>query len=179
MASKKKRSTRIRINKNRRAQLVKWGVPFVVGFVFLNIGIVGTRFLDSRISPGNIVWAADETAKIPTDLRKFLNNRDDCQNYRGESTPTGVGLWGVYQVSGGKFAKISYGCSWSLTSYKMAVKQSGDWILLLPTDYFAPFAGSNSAGALPYCKVIDNYKIPKDIEPFCIKDDGSAISNEN
>lgn len=175
--AKKKSKFKVRLNKKQRLQLKTIGIPLLIGLVCLNIGIVGTRFFESRQVPGNIVWAADESVTVPGDLKRFLETKNDCKNYRGTDTPTGVGLWGVYQVSQGKFAKIAYGCSWSLSSYVMAVKEQKGWKLLMPTQYFAPFQGSTSTGAIPLCVVIDQYKIDKSIEPFCITTEGTARAN--
>lgn len=177
MAKKKKSKLKLKLSKKQRAQLKMIGIPVLVGLVCLNVGIAGTRFFEARRVPGNIVWAADETVAVPKDLRRFLQSQDDCKSYRGSGTPTGVGLWGVYQVSKAKFAKIAYGCSWNLSSYIMAVKEDSGWKLLPPTTYFAPFQGSTTTGALPLCSAIDQYKIDKSIEPFCVATDGSARAN--
>jgi hypothetical protein len=178
MAKKKKLKFGVKLNKARRKRLKAVALPVIVGLLCLNIGIIGTRFLESRKVPGNIVWAADDTVVVPRDLRKFLGSQDDCKNYRGTDSPTGVGLWGVYQVSRGKFAKIAYGCSWSLSSYIMAVKEDSGWTLLQPTEYFAPFQGSSATGALPLCDMVEKYKINSSIEPFCIAADGTARANQ-
>lgn len=176
MAKKRK----VKLTKKQQKQLKTLLIPFGIGLVSLLIGIAGTSLFYNRKVPDNLVWAADSSVKLPKDLRKFLEKQNDCREYRGSGTPTGVGLWGVYQVSQGKYAKIAYGCSWSLSSYIMAVKQKGGWELLRPTQYFAPFKdGVNPAqGALPYCAMLEKYKIPNDIESFCIKGDGSAQSNQ-
>lgn len=176
MAKKKK----FKLSKKQRKQVSRFGVPVLAGLLGLFLGIIITTFVSGRRAPTNLVWAADNTVKIPRDLRRFLETKNDCQAYRGTGTPTGVGLWGVYQTSKDQFAKIAYGCSWSLNSYVMAVKQKGLWQLLKPTEYFAPFKDGvdPSKGALPFCAVVEKYKIPKDIEPFCIKPDGTAQANE-
>lgn len=175
MAKKRK----VKLNKKQQKQLKKLLIPLGIGLVSLLMGIAGTSLFYNRRAPHNLVWAADSSVKLPKDLRKFLENKNDCREYRGSGTPTGVGLWGVYQASQDKYAKIAYGCSWSLSSYVMAVKQKTGWELLQPTQYFAPFKdGVNPAqGALPYCDMLEKYKIPSEIESFCIKRDGSAQSN--
>lgn len=82
-------------------------------------------------------------------------------------------------MSKNRYAKIAYGCSWNLNSYIMAVKPKDSWLLIKPADYFAPFhdAVNPSQGALPFCTQLEMYKIPKDIESFCINADGSAAAN--
>jgi hypothetical protein len=126
-----------------------------------------------------LVWASEHTVTLPKDLRTFLEQQDACRDYRGPNTPTGIGLWGVYQTHNNHFAKIAYGCSWSLTSYVMAVKDGKQWKLIPPKEYFAPFSdGANqSQGALPLCSELDMYNIPAAIESFCIKADGTAQAN--
>lgn len=175
--AKKKSKLKIKLTKKQRLQLKTYGVPVLVGLLCLNIGIIGTRMFEARQTPRNIVWAADETVYLPTSLRKYLSGKQECQNYRGADTPTGVGLWSVFQVSEGKFAKIAYGCSWSLTTYVMAVQEKSGWKLLAPSEYFAPFKDSSATGAIPLCNVLEQYKINKAIEPFCIAHDGSARPN--
>lgn len=169
-----------KLKKAQRKKLLSITMPVLAGLFGLAAGIAGTRLLSGRTAPANVVWAADNTVKVPTDLRRFLEAQDGCKAYRGTGTPNGVGLWGVYQSFKGQYAKIAYGCSDNLTYYIFAIKQKGTWQLLRPTEYFAPFkdAVDPSKGALPFCTVIEKYKIPKDIEPFCVKADGSAQANE-
>ncbi len=176
MVKKKK----LKLSKKQRKQLKSVAVPIAIGIAGLLVGIVATKILASTHTPANIVWAADKTVKVPEDLRRYLDTKNDCKAYRGTDTPTGVGLWGVYQVSKSQYAKIAYGCSWNLTNYIMAVKHEGKWQLIEPTEYFAPFKDGvdPTKGALPYCAVVEKYKIPNAIEPFCIKPDGNAQSNQ-
>ena len=175
MVKKKK----LKLSNKQRKKLNSIAIPVLAGLVGLTLGIGITKLPVSLRSPANIVWAADKTVKIPRDLRRFLAAKNDCQAYRGTNTPTGVGLWGVYQVSRNQYAKIAYGCSWNLSSYIMAVKYGGSWQLIQPTEYFAPFKDGvdPTKGALPYCALVEKYKIPHDIEPFCVKSDGSAQGN--
>lgn len=176
----KKSKFKVKLSKKQRKKLISIGLPVLAGLFGLILGVVATKFLLVQKSPSNLVWPADNTVKVPKDLRKFLESQDDCKEYKETGSPRGVGLWGVYQTSKGQFAKIAYGCSWNLSSYIMAIKQKGVWQLLQPTEYFAPFKDGvdPSKGALPFCAVVETYKIPKDIEPFCIQPDGSAKSNE-
>ncbi len=174
MAKKKK----FRPTKAQKRQLQQLSILIATGFGSLLLGIGGTKLLSNRTAPRNLVWAADNTVQVPKDLKQFLLTQDTCKNYRGKNTPTGIGLWGVYQTSKKSYAKIAYGCSWNLTNYIMAVKSGGKWQLLEPAKYFAPFASTSSgSGVLPYCRALEQYKIPKDIESFCIKPDGSAEAN--
>jgi hypothetical protein len=176
MAKKK----RLKFSRKQRKQIVRVGLPVLAAALGLFIGVGATNLYKGRRAPQNLVWAADKGVKVPNNLRKFLETKNDCKAYRGTNTPTGVGLWGVYQVADGRYAKIAYGCSWSLNTYVMAVKQKGAWQLLKPTEYFAPFKDGldPTKGALPFCTMVEKYKIPHDIEPFCIQPDGSAKSNE-
>lgn len=164
-----------RAKQKNLTNLSRYLIPGVIGLV---IGLSITTITATK-SPSNIVWAADKTVVLPNDLRNFLLTRNDCREYRGTGSPKGVGLWGVYQVHNAKFAKIAYGCSNNLENYIMAVKTDKKWQLLQPTEYFAPFSDATEGrlGAVPYCSVVEKYKIPKDIESFCIKTDGTAQAN--
>lgn len=176
MAKKRK----FKLSKRQRKEFRKLVPYFLVGLLGIIIGIAVVSAPFGNKNPENLVWAADHTVKIPKDLRNYLQSKDDCKEYRGTGSPTGVGLWGVYQVSRNQYAKISYGCSNSLSNYIMAVKMDGKWRLLQPTEYFAPFndAADKRVGAIPHCAVVEKYKIPSEIESFCIKPDGSAQANE-
>jgi hypothetical protein len=181
VVAKKKPRFRLQVKLNKKQKALAWrvGTPIAVGLVCLLVGIIATHVVLARKQPANVVWAADNTVKIPADLKNFLLHQTDCKNYRGTSSPQGVGLWGVYQVSKDKFAKISYGCSISLSNYIMAVKQNGTWQLLQPTEYFSPFANTQTAGALPLCAQLDKYKIDQTIESFCVDATGAAKANQN
>ncbi len=179
--SKKRRWINHKLPRSRQKQLKKASKPLVIAVVGVLIGIAGTRLVQSLSQPANIVWAADDTVQVPRDLRKFLLDYDnECEAYKGKDSPDGVGLWGVYQVSKDQYAKIAYGCSWALSNYIMAVKASGEWQLIQPAVYFAPFKDGidPTKGALPYCSVVQEYKIPGEIESFCIMPDGTAKPNE-
>lgn len=174
--SKKKK---FKLSKTQKRNAKEWGTLIGIIFVSMLIGIVGTKLLSNHKTPTNIVWAADSSVHVPNDLKRFLLTQDRCKNYRGKDTPTGIGLWGVFQTSNKSYAKIAYGCSWNLTNYIMAVKSGRKWQLLDPNSYFAPFDATiaSGKGVLPYCSMVEKYKIPKDIESFCIKPDGSAETN--
>lgn len=177
MAKKKKSNFVPKLTKKQKVRLRRVGLPVAVGLICLNIGIVGARYLEGHTQPANLVWAADATVQVPGSLKSLLYEQDGCNEYRGADSPKGVGLWGVYQVSKARFAKIAYGCSWGLSNYVMAVNHEGDWKLLPPAEYFAPFQDSRALGAVPFCRHIDQYRIDKSIEPFCIETDGSARPN--
>jgi hypothetical protein len=170
-----------KLSKRQRQKLLNIVIPMLVVLASLLIGSAITLILKNTERPSNLVWAADNTVQLPGDLTRFLRQQKHCEQYRGTGSPTGVGLWGVYQVTHDKYAKIAYGCSWSLSTYIMAVKQGKTWRLIEPTEYFAPFkdgANAEEKGALPYCVQLEKYRIPKDTESFCISTDGSAKSNE-
>lgn len=175
MAKKKQ----FKLSRSSRKKIAKFGPYVACGLAGLILGAAAVSGWAASKNQSNLVWAADNTVKIPTGLQKYLQSQDDCKEYRGTGSPTGIGLWGVYQVSRERFAKISYGCSGSLTNYIMAVKISNQWQLLPPTEYFAPFndATDRGVGAIPHCHMVEKYKIPSDIESFCIKSDGSAQPN--
>ena len=156
--------------KKHKKPLLKFGLPIGLVLFGLIAGYLGTGWVASISQPKNLVWAAEAQVKVPGDLKSYLQKRNDCKDYRGVGTPTGVGLWGVYQVEKGQFAKIAYGCSWTLTSYIMAAKQNNKWFLIPPTEYFAASDPSAARGSsnLPKCTELTKYKINKTIEPFCI-----------
>lgn len=177
MAKKKK----LKFSKKQITKIKVIALPIFTGLFGLMIGIFASNVLRDRHTPANLIWPTDNTVKVPKDLRAFLEELDDCNSYKDTDGPKGIGLWGVYQVSQGKFAKIAYGCSWSLTTYIMAIKQNDKWQLIQPTEYFAPFkeAVDPALGALPNCPVVDQYKIPKEIESFCVTNEGTAQPNIN
>jgi hypothetical protein len=121
--------------------------------------------------PRSVVIAADKTVTVPGDLVDYLRQQASCKSYRGVNSPDGVPIWAVYQLSKGKFAKVSYGCSTKLDFYIMAVKANKNWQLIQPSEYFG------STGFLPKCMQVEKYQIDKTIEPFCIKEDGQARPN--
>lgn len=172
------KTKKLKLSKKHKKQLQKYLIPAIFGIGALLIGIFGTRIYINNSRPKNIVWAADKSIKIPLSLRKYLHSRDDCKDYKGKGTYSGVGLWGVFQVSGDKFAKVAYGCSWNLKNYVMIVREKNKWEILSPDEYFAPYKGSSSSGALPYCSQIVKFKINNEIEPFCIDENDNAKTNE-
>lgn len=154
-------------------------VLIIAILLVLAIGILvgmatATLYMDKKpynTHPKNVVIAADHTISVPENLVKFLQRQDDCKNYRGNNSSVGVGIYSVYQVSHSKFAKLSYGCSTSLSSYVMAVKNNNQWHFIPVADYFTV------NGFLPKCIEVEKYQIDKSIEPFCIKENGMARDN--
>lgn len=173
MAKKKK----FRITKNQRTQLV----ASCVVVMSLTLGFIAGHFinkLSTARQPKNLVWASESGLKVPPDLNSFLLGQKPCHNSGPGQTTIGVGLWAVYAVSHNEFAKVAYGCLVTLTSYVVAIKLNNSWQLILPAEYFAPFKDTDGqrSGALPFCTVLQKYKIPKDIESFCVASDGTAKS---
>lgn len=161
-----------RLWKQHKKRIKRYGTPLVFGVAIFLLGMFTQKTYLAGHQPLNIVWAVDKTVKVPQDLRQTLEKRDDCNNYRGADQPGGVGLWGVIQVEDNKFAKLSYGCSLTLTSYMLAVKQDNKWVLLKPVEYF-----SNTSGGVPVCTMITKYNIPGTIESFCTNDKGDVVKN--
>ena len=149
--------------------------PLLTLLLGVAVGAVLVWLQPPDLYPKNLVWAGDATVKIPSDLVEFLRNQPACKRTSGSDGRNGVGLWGVYQVSQAKFAKVSYGCSSTLTPYLMAVRDHGKWLLIPYADYFAD--QSISARFLPKCTYIDKYKIDSSIEPFCLEASGAAREN--
>ncbi len=137
---------------------------FIVGVIAGAAGM--TLFVHNKPynqHPKNVVISADDTVSAPPDLIDFLRRQDTCQGR--------VNLYSIYQVSANKFAKLSYGCSTSLSSYIMAVKNNSHWQLIPVSEYFS------TTGFLPKCIQVEKYQIDKSIEPFCIKENGMARNN--
>lgn len=158
------------ILKKHQKQFMKFRLPAGLVLVGLLVGFLGSSWISSKNQPSNIVWAANNTVALPGGLKPFLLKQTDCKNYIGSTTVKGVGLWAVYQVEKSQFAKIAYGCSVTLRSYIMAIKQNGKWALIPPTEYFAGSDQGSGTGSnnLPKCTELTKYKINKNIEPFCI-----------
>lgn len=173
MPRKKSKLNLKRLKKDKR--FLRARLPLLILFG-MAIGLTIAWLQPPDVTPKNLVWKANDSVNAPADLVKFLRAQDDCKNYQGTNTPRGVGLWGIYQTSKGKFAKVSYGCSTNLSTYIMAVKDNGKWQLLPPTEYFA--SQSTAARFLPKCSFIDKYKIDSSIEPFCIEADGTPRENK-
>lgn len=179
MAKKSKRLNTKKLKKlTRNKRLLKY-VPFALLLGGVLAGLLIAWLQPPDVYPRNLVWAADKDVKIPDGLTEYLYDLEDCKGYRGTNTAPGVGLWGVYESSKNKFAKISYGCSTHLSIYIMAVKDKDNWKLLQPTEYFAArTSGSGPVSSyLPNCSMIDTYQIDKSIEPFCIEPGGSPREN--
>jgi hypothetical protein len=166
--AKKKTKLHQHVKKLRKNKHVKKHLPvgilLLVALVSFLVGFTRPR----SIHPESLVWAASQEVQPPSDLVKFLKGQSNCAE--GEVQTGGVSLWSIFKVSQGKFAKLSYGCSYDLNFYKMALKEDGKWRLLDKNEYFA-----NSF--LPRCSQIDTYKIDKSIEPFCLELPGGSREN--
>src|SRR5437870_1913386 len=90
-------------NKKQKQWLLRLGRLPAVLLLGLLIGYGAHNYLANNQRPKNLVWAADQTVSVPSDLISFLSKRDDCKNYRGLGTVTGIGLWSVYQVEKAQF----------------------------------------------------------------------------
>lgn len=179
MFRKKLKFKQIKVKQLKRDRRVVRAFLVVLVVVGVGVGLLIAVLQPPEQHPRNLVWAADKTVKIPSDLMEFLRTRDDCRGYRGTNSPTGVGLWAVYQVSHERFAKIAYGCSLNLDLYIVAVKEKNRWVLIPPTDYFAGGdADKLDTSFLPKCTWVDKYQLDKSFESFCIEADGSARTNE-
>lgn len=168
--AKKKNKLHRRIKNLQKNKHVKKHLPIGVVVVVLVAGFFVGFTRPRSVHPKSLVWAASSEVQPPADLVKFLNGQSNCSGENGESQVGGVSLWSVFKVSQGKFAKLSYGCSYDLSFYKMAIKEDGKWRLLDSTEYFA-----NSF--LPRCSQIDTYKIDKSVEPFCLELPGGSREN--
>lgn len=170
MAKKKSRMKQFKLSKKQNATLRRIMYPVVIAVVFACVGYIGAMYTHGRKQPDTLVWAADASVQIPKDLKNFLQNKNDCNDYLGEDTRRGTALWGVYEVSQEKFAKISYGCAFSLTNYVFAIKTEGQWKLIPPAEYF-------ESGSLPLCSQLEKYNIDKSVEAFCVDAAGTARAN--
>lgn len=159
------------VKKHKKA-IRKIGLPLILGLLIFGLGMLTQKIYMSNQKPTNLVWAIDNTVQVPSDLRKFLGRQDNCRQYRGSGSPTGVGLWSVIQVAQGRYAKISYGCSFSLSGYIMAVKPAKTWMLLPPSSYF-----SSTSSGVANCEQVTKYKIPPTIESFCVNNSGQIVNN--
>lgn len=159
--------------KNRRI-IIHYGVPLLGLIIAFLVGGYYQRYQAVHTQPKNIVWAVDKTVTVPSALRSRLMHRHDCQNYKGTDNLEGVGLWAVTQIEQGSFAKLAYGCSWSLSDHAVAVKQATGWLVIPPEQYF-----TDTNQGVPLCTAIVKYKIPPSIEGFCGNDVGKLTKNPN
>lgn len=167
------KNTQKLLRKHRKA-LIRYGVPVVLVLIAFYSGAAYTRYRIAHTQPKNIVWAIDATVPVPDSLKSVLMKRTDCTSYRGNNAPVGVGLWSVTQLEQQRYAKLTYGCSWSLSDHTVAVEQSGKWTVLKPGDYYAdPNQG------VPLCTAVVQYKIPPTLEGFCANDSGKLTKNPN
>jgi hypothetical protein len=165
-----KKLLKLRLNKKKKRILI--GVVTIT-FVLAAGFVIGylVAISDKDRQPVNLIWTVDSSVYIPDDLRVFLNSQPACDNQLNPGIK-GVRLWGVMQVYVGSYAKIAYGCSSELKSYIVASKQSGQWQLHQPENYFSEMG----EGALPLCASVQRFNIPGEVEPFCINK-GKAQAN--
>lgn len=173
---------RFKLTKQRRQHLTtrlrRVGLPLLWLAIGVSLGLVGRTAFTKPVMSANLVWAADSTVQLPNDLKQFLDHQNTCQAYRGPDSPTGVALWGVYQVADKRLAKVAYGCSIDLKLYIMAIKQNQTWSFIPPTDYFASVDAISGNSYLPKCEVLTKYHITKTMEAFCVEADGHGRANE-
>ncbi|MBI2285452.1 hypothetical protein HYU82_01335 [Candidatus Saccharibacteria bacterium] len=154
-----------------KGNLVTAAILFVIGLL-IGLGLSAVLNNQNR----NIrVWAVDDTVRMPLGLQSYLekNHDNDCKNYRGTDSPTGVALFAVEKSVGDTYARMSYGCSDNLTPSIVAVKNNGVWILTQPVEYYG-----NSDGK-PICNTVDKFKISKTAEPQCVDSKGQVQENSN
>lgn len=160
--------------RKRRKTILRYGVPIVLVLVSFCAGGAYQRYHDVHTQPRNIVWSIDASVSVPSDLRNYLMQKNECQSYRGSNAPSGTGLWAVTQIDQGAYAKLAYGCSWSLSDHAVAVKQAKGWTIISPSLYY-----SDPIQGVPLCTAVVQYKIPPSIEGFCSNDSGKLTKNPN
>ena len=160
--------------KKHRKFIKRFVVPFIAAILLFGLGMLTQNIRQERSHPSNIVWGVDQTVKVPSDLRKMLMERDDCKDYRGGNSPKGVGLWAVTQIEQNKFAKLSHGCSWSVSNQALAIKQKNTWELIPAIEYFF-----DTTQGVPACTAVVKYKVPINLEGFCLNDAGKLTKNPN
>lgn len=175
MVGIKKRFKKLdKVYKRHQKIIKKFGVPALTAVLVFFGGMFVQTVRQERSRPANIVWAIDETVKVPADLKKMLLKRDDCRDYRSAGSPKGVGLWAVVQVEQDSFAKITHGCSWAVSNQAIAVKQQQGWLLVPAIEYF-----SDTLQGVPSCTAVVKYKVPITLEGFCLNDSGKLSKNPN
>jgi hypothetical protein len=107
----------------------------------------------------------DDTANSPVDLIAFLGS-DNTQCYKTR----GNGYYKIVAEGNGKFAKMQYGCTlpggsipFGPPTYILAIKTTGKWHLISPTDQWAMVNGQE----LPSCKMVNDNKVSKLVTPEC------------
>ena len=149
---------------------------FLIGAIVAGTGALLLR----NNNPTVLVWAADKDVKVPAGLVSYLerNSKDDCRDYKGNDSVTGVALFSVFQTYQDKFAKMTYGCGNNLTSqndgYLLAVKDGIKWKISRPTHYFVPLKDKSSV--LPDCNYLYSNDVPASFVPICANYNGSAIT---
>lgn len=160
--------------KKHRRQFIQFGIPILLVICAFFAGTARQQYVYEHTQPDNLVWAIDAGVVMPDSLKTMLKQRTDCEAYRGADAPRGVGLWAVTQIEHDAFAKLSYGCSWSLSNHAIAIKSGGSWQLIPPEKYF-----SDTTQGIPLCTAVVAYKIPPTIDGFCSNDAGKLTKNPN
>lgn len=160
--------------KKYRKQLIQFGLPILLVVAAFFIGAARQQYIYEHTQPDNLVWAVDAGVVIPDSLKTMLKQRTDCEMYRGADAPKGVGLWAVTQVEQNAFAKLSYGCSWSLSNHAVAFKVGQSWQVIPPEQYF-----SDTTQGIPLCTAVVTYKVPAKVDGFCSNDEGKLTKNPN
>ncbi len=97
--------------------------------------------------------------KVPSGLKAYLekDSKNDCKEYMGTGSPTGVALFAVKKSVEGKYAEMVYGCSDNLINGTtiLAVYHNGAWKLLQPTHTYA----TDKANGEYRCKVLNEYDL--------------------
>lgn len=164
----------LKLYKRHHKKLKQFGVPIVAGLAVFGLGMAYQQYRVNNTHPTNIVWAIDDTVRVPDDLKKVLLKTDDCGGYKGANSPKGIGLWAVVQIEQNAFAKLSYGCSWAINNQTIAVKTDNKWKLIKPVEYF-----SDTVQGVPNCTAVVKYKVPDSLEGFCRNDKGELVKNPN
>ncbi len=137
----------------------------LVALLGVFFGVTGA-FLLRNNNPTVLVWAADKDVRVPDGLVSYLERsaKDDCRDYKGTGSVTGVSLFAIYDSAENRFAKMTYGCGNDLTSqvdgYLVAYKEGSKWNLTRPTHYFV--------NGSPECSFLSEHDIPVSIEQSCV-----------
>lgn len=133
--------------------------------------ILGFFIFGQQTQPGySVVWAHNNSFKIPTGLYSFLleNGEDDCTDYAGTGTGKGTTLTTVHEVVDGRYAWIDIGCESisNQTADFPVVYHDGNWRIISAARYHVWDDDGNS---YPDCGVVDEFEISKQFAPQCLE----------